>query len=208
MEIIIFDMDGTLLDSSRDITVSINHVRRVIYGLASLAVDKVIEIINREDRNLAMLFYGKEEYEKTAKNEFENHYHRQCIQTTNLYDGISTLINQLHSRKIRLSVATNAPSLFARRMLTQLGIYEKFDYIVGGLDVGNPKPHPEMIRLILNNCGFKQKRDRALMVGDSNKDMKAARRAGITGAFVSWGFSAHAQADIFLSRPEDLLDLW
>ncbi len=208
MEIIIFDMDGTLLDSSRDITASINHVRKVIYSLSPLTVDTVIEIINRENRNLAMLFYEREEYEKNAKSEFENHYHEQCIQTTCLYDGISVLIDQLHCREIRLSVATNAPSLFATRMLTHLKISEKFDHIVGGMDVANPKPHPEMIHMILDRCRFNPKRDRALMVGDSNKDMKAAKRAGISGAFVSWGFSRKAQADIFLSRPEELLSLW
>ena len=201
-------MDGTLLDSSRDITASVNHVRRVIYGLSPLAVDTVIEIINRENRNLALLFYEREEYEKRARSEFEDHYHEQCIQTTSLYNGISTLINHLHSRKIRLSVATNAPSRFARRMLTRLGVAQQFDYIIGGRDVENPKPHPEMIHLILDNCRFNPEHDRALMVGDSNKDMKAARQAGITGAFVRWGFSRGVQADIFLSRPEDLLKLW
>lgn len=208
MEVIIFDMDGTLLDSSRDITVSINHVRRVIYGLAPLAVETVVEIINRDNRNLAMHFYGRKDYEKKARDEFENHYNRQCIQTTILYNGINTLIDQLHGRGVRLSVATNAPSLFARRMLTHLGIAKKFDYIIGGMDVKNPKPHPEMIHLILSSCKFNPENDRALLVGDSDKDMKAARRAGISGAFAVWGFSHQVQADIILFCPEELLQLW
>ncbi len=208
MKIIIFDMDGTLLDSSKDITVSINHVRKTIYDLVPLTTHTVVEIINRENRNLAMLFYGTADYEKKAKNEFEKHYHQQCIQTTSLYEGVKTLINQLRLQKTRLSVASNAPSLFVRRMLTHFELSQKFDYIIGGLDVVNPKPHPEMINLILNKYRFDPKHDRALMVGDSNKDMQAASRAGITGAFVTWGFSRQAQADIFLSRPEDLLSLW
>ena len=207
MRIIIFDMDGTLIDSGHDITASVNHVRKKIYGLGPLTKEFVVEAINRDQRNLALMFYGTRLYEPAAQREFESHYHEQCIRTPCLYPGIRSLLAGLGRRGIGLSVATNAPARFAGRMLSHLGLGQLFDRIVGGEDVEEPKPHPAMLLDILKSYGYVPGRDRALMVGDSAKDMEAARRAGITGAFASWGFSRAGGGDVILSAPGEILPL-
>ena len=207
MRIIIFDMDGTLVDSRIDITTSVNHVRKKIYGLGPLTKDFVVEAINRDQRNLAMMFYGTRLYEPAAQREFESHYHEQCIRTTRLYPGIRSLLAGLGRQGVALSVATNAPARFAGRMLSHLGLGPYFDRIVGGEDVEQPKPHPAMLLDILQSYGYTPGRDRALMVGDSGKDMEAARQAGITGAFASWGFSRAGGGDVVLSSPGEILPL-
>ncbi len=207
MRIIIFDMDGTLIDSGHDITVSVNHVRKKIYGLGPLSKEFVVEAINRDQRNLALMFYGTPLYEPAAQQEFERHYHKQCIQSPRLYPGIRSLLDSLGNRGVGLSVATNAPARFAGRMLSHLGLGPFFDRIVGGEDVEEPKPHPAMLLDILKSYRYTPGHDLALMVGDSAKDMEAARRAGITGVFAAWGFSRAGGGDVVLSDPRDILPL-
>lgn len=207
MQIVIFDMDGTLIDSGHDITASVNHVRRLVYGLGPLSRDFVVEAINRDHRNLALLFYEVSTYEPEAQRVFEAHYHRQCIRTPRLYGGIDGLLNDFVALGVRLNVATNAPARFARRMLTHLGINDLFDAIVGSEDVEKCKPHPDMLHLVLDRHGYRPGQDFALMVGDNGKDMEAARRAGIAGAFVTWGFSPRGIGDFVCSSPDQLLHL-
>jgi len=207
VQIVIFDMDGTLIDSGHDITASVNYVRKKVYGLEPLTISFVIEAINRDQRNLALLFYEQATYQLEAKTIFEAHYYRQCVQTTRLYDGIGPLLNDLAGIGTRLSVATNAPAVFARRMLTRLGIDAAFDHIIGSENVEQPKPHPEMLQTILADYNFNPDRDFAIMVGDNSKDMEAARRADIPGVFVTWGFSPAGRGDIVVHQPEVLLQL-
>jgi phosphoglycolate phosphatase len=207
MKIVIFDMDGTLIDSGRDITASVNHVRKKVYGLGPLTISFVIEAINRDQRNLALLFYEKTTYEPEAKTIFEDHYHDQCVQTPCLYSGIGQLLDELAGDGVCLSVATNAPAVFAGRMLNHLGVADTFDKIIGSEDVKRSKPHPDMLHLILDEYGFTPERDFAIMVGDNGKDMEAARRAGIPGAFVTWGFSPQGEGDFVCDHPDELLQL-
>ncbi len=207
MEIVIFDMDGTLVDSGHDITTSVNHVRKCVYGLGPLSVEYVVEAINRDQRNLALLFYETPLYEPEARREFECHYHHQCIRTPRLYEGISELLDALARRKSRLSVATNAPARFAGRMMAHLALEPFFDRIIGSEDVARSKPHPDMLLALLDGYGYTPGRDRALMVGDNGKDMEAARLAGIPGAFATWGFSREGKGDVTLSRPDEILDV-
>lgn len=207
MKIVIFDMDGTLIDSQHDITISINHVRAEAYGLEPLGSDYVVEAINRYQRNLPKLFYNTEIYETHARELFEAHYFNQCIQSPRLYDGIRTLLKTLQDAKIHLAVATNAPSTFARRMLEHLEIAHYFSYIVGADMVNNPKPHADMLRYSLERFGYHSSKDSAWMIGDNSKDVEAAQNANICSVFATWGFSNEGEGDYVLSHPKHLLPL-
>ena len=175
MRIVIFDMDGTLIDSQHDITSSINHVRALNHGLPPLESRQVVEWINLPVRNLPELFYGTVIYESRDRDLFEAHYHDQCIQNPILYPGVRATLEALRSRNVRLAVATNAPSVFAKRMLGHLGIAGHFERIVGPDVVGASKPDPAMLLSILESTGFQKEVHRAWMVGDNSKDIDAAR---------------------------------
>ncbi|MBD3809780.1 MAG: HAD family hydrolase [Sulfuricurvum sp.] len=205
--IALFDMDGTLIDSGLDITLSINHVRQVIYHLEPLAVQTIIDAINAHQRNLAAIFYGTELYQPDAKALFEEHYYDQCIQNVRAYEGIEPMLERLSSSDVVMGVATNAQTLFAKRMLEHLGLDRFFDSIIGADRVENPKPHPNMLYYHLHRHNFQPGMDRAWMIGDNSKDMEAAARAGICGIFAGWGFSTTGEGDYFASSANDVVDI-
>lgn len=206
-KIVIFDMDGTLIDSGNDITHSVNYVRQERYSLSPMSVQSVVDAINAPHRNLAEIFYGTSRYEPEAKELFESHYYDQCIKNVSAYNGIIEVLETLRGGNARMGVATNAPGLFARRMLSHLGMEGYFELIVGADDVDEPKPHPQMIRRHLDHCGYRPGTDRAWMVGDNAKDMEAASNAGIEAVFAAWGFAAIADADPIAREPLELLRL-
>ncbi|MDD2829032.1 MAG: HAD family hydrolase [Sulfuricurvum sp.] len=188
-KIVIFDMDGTLINSAQDITISINYVRNQLYTLPPLDKSYIIEAINAHDRNLAELFYQTVHYEEGAKVLFEEHYHEQCIQNVYSYNEIVETLECLQSRGCNMSVATNAPSTFAHRMLNYVGIAPFFSSIIGADNVKFPKPHPQMIELLLEHHGYNPMEDSAWMIGDNSKDMMAGSEASINTIFAAWGFT-------------------
>lgn len=187
MRLIMFDMDGTLINSGFAITNSINYVRENL-GLEELERNFILEKLNEPDINSAEFFYGTKEFTPKQTKLFEEYYDKHCLSDLVLYDGIAKLIDDLKD-DFKLAVATNANSLYARRMLNHVGIGENFSTILGYDSVKNPKPHPEMVNKILNK--YSVSNTNAQMIGDSHKDIIAATKAGVDSVLVNWGFSNH-----------------
>lgn len=207
MKVVIFDMDGTLIDSKKDITVSINYVREINYSLAPLSEEFVVEAINMHDRNLAKLFYETDIYLRRDKDLFEKHYHSQCIQNVYLYEGVFDMLEGLRKADVKLSVATNAPTKFAKRMLEHLKVSLFFDLIIGADMVSESKPSPMMLNKILEHYGFDANAHKGWMVGDNSKDVLSAKSAGIEPIFVTWGFAKEGDENIVVKTPSEVLDI-
>jgi len=207
MKIVIFDMDGTLLDSKKDITISVNYIRKLHHNLEPLSEEYIVEVINMEDRNLSKLFYDTDIYLEKDRKLFEVHYKQQCIKNPYLYDGIFKLLKNLKESNVKLSVATNAPTTFAIMMLTHLKIIDMFDMVIGSDKVTLSKPNPEMIDKILEFYSFDKVKHKAWMVGDSYKDMKSAENAGIESIFALWGFTLETTHKIKFYKPMDIINI-
>jgi len=182
-------MDGTLVDSSKAITNTINYVRENL-GFERLESKYILEKVNDPSINSAEFFYGTKEFTDEQTVLFEEYYNKNCLLDLELYDGISKLVDDLKS-DFTLAVATNANSDFARKMLDHVGIEKHFSSILGYDSVKNPKPHPEMVQKILTAHDIQKQN--AQLIGDSHKDIMAATNAGVDSVLVNWGFSDHKE---------------
>ncbi|AXH15143.1 HAD family hydrolase [Malaciobacter mytili] len=189
MRLIMFDMDGTLVNSSKAITNTINYVRENI-GLTRLEDKFILEKVNDPSINSAEFFYGTPDFTDEQVFLFEEYYNEHCLTDLELYDGIAKLIDDLKSDFV-LAVATNANSQYAKKMLDHVGIGSYFPTILGYDSVVNPKPHPEMVNKILDKHNILN--INAQLIGDSHKDIMAATKAGVDSVLVNWGFTDHKE---------------
>lgn len=172
MKTVIFDMDGTLLDSSRAIEISVNNTRRELYGLAPIQRDFIVRTINDPSKNAFLEFYGKTEAsaEELAffEKEFVKNYHEFAV----LYDGIDGLLRHCKSSGYFVALASNAPAYTLQEILKKTGSRELFDLVVGADEHTPSKPDPAMLLRTIALSPHKK----AIFLGDSKKDELAAIR--------------------------------
>ena len=192
---IIFDMDGTLLDSSRSITKSINFVRNKL-GLKAFSVREVVKLINEPDQDLPKLFYEDKRPYSECRAIFEEHYMYNCTIDMDIFDGIENMLKTL-SKNYPMSVLTNAYGNFARKMLKHLKIDHYFKEIIGSDDINARKPDPKGIYYFIDKYNLDKKN--VFYVGDSLKDEECAKNAGIKYIFVDWGFGESKEPDFVLT---------
>jgi len=184
-KLIIFDMDGTLINSGDVIANTINFVRENI-GLPLMEKDVLLSQLNNPDINAADYFYGTSEFTDEQTKLFGEYYDKNCITDIALYDGIEDMLKQI-SKYFTLAIATNASVEFATKMVEHLNIDHYFNMIVGSNSVKNPKPHPDMLIKIMDELQFLS--DDSILIGDSLKDKNAALKANIDCILVEWGFT-------------------
>ncbi|MGB5793954.1 HAD family hydrolase [Poseidonibacter sp.] len=187
MHLIIFDMDGTLINSGFAITNTINYVRTNL-GLEELESNYILENVNDPNINSAEFFYGTKEFTDQQTKLFGEYYNEHCLHDLVVYDGIKELIDTLKN-DFTLAVATNANSVYAKKMLNHVELGSYFPTILGYDSVSKPKPHPEMVNKILDKHDILK--HNAQVIGDSHKDIMAATNAGVDSVLVNWGFSNH-----------------
>ncbi|WP_418185551.1 HAD family hydrolase [Aliarcobacter vitoriensis] len=192
MKLIIFDMDGTLLDSGYSIANTVNYVRENL-GFEPMHKNYILENVNDPNINSAEFFYGTKEFTKHQEELFKDYYNKNCLTDLVLYDGIKNLLDNLKG-EFKFAVATNANSVYANKMLNHLEINHYFSSILGYNDVEKPKPNPDMINKILDIHNIKK--ENAQLVGDSKKDIMAANNAGVDSILVNWGFSNYVDEAI------------
>ena len=187
MNLIMFDMDGTLINSGNMISNTVNYVRENI-GLPLLEKNHILEKLNDPNINSAEFFYGTKHFTPEQTHLFESYYTKNCLLELEIYDGIESLLHILKG-DFKLAVATNASSVFAKKMLAHLNLIEHFEVVYGYDSVTKPKPHPEMVYKIMET--IQTTKEKSLLIGDSHKDTQAAFNAGVDSILVNWGFSNH-----------------
>lgn len=201
--LIIFDMDGTLVNSSTTIANAINYVRKNL-GLAPMDEEKILSFVNDSSINPAQTFYHAKAFDKDHEKWFSEYYTKNHETELVLYDGIKELLETLKKHGKKLAVATNAYRGSTVESLTHLNIYELFDTIACFDDVGNAKPHPDMLFNILDTLDMTL--EESIFIGDSSRDEMASKKAKMDYIMVDWGFSEHSNKEVVQSV-EDLKGL-
>ncbi len=208
--LLIFDLDGTLVDSRRDIAKAVNLTFRDI-GFPEKPVELIYSYVGDGVRRLIRKAVEREDQDllDRALRIFEGHYLRHLLDETRLYPGMEAVL--AHFRTKKKAMVTNKPILFTREIVKGLGLTEDFDPIVGGEMGINLKPHPEMILKVLETLKVPQ--TEAVMIGDSLNDLEAARAAGIFTCAVGYGLGdaealRAAAPDFFAEEVADLKGLF
>ena len=190
-KLIIFDMDGTLVNSSLTIANAINYVRQNL-GFEPMAQEYILRLVNDHTINPAQTFYHAKTFDRDHEKWFSEYYTKNHQCELVLYDGIKELLDTLKGKGHDLAVATNAYRGSTIESLTHLEVYEHFDAIACYDDVPQGKPHPDMLHKILDELGHHA--HDTLFIGDGPRDALASKRAEIDYIMVDWGFTDHINA--------------
>ncbi|RUM72198.1 MAG: haloacid dehalogenase [Sulfurovum sp.] len=190
-KLIIFDMDGTLVNSSLTIANAINYVRKQL-GFAPMETSKILNAVNDHTLNPAQTFYHAKTFDADHEKWFSEYYTQNHDKELTLYEGIKDLLIALKKKGYLLAVATNAYRQSTIESLEYLEIYPLFDAIVCYDDVPQGKPHPDMLYTLLDQLHCKA--NEALFIGDGPRDEMAAKKANIAYIMVDWGFTEHTNA--------------
>lgn len=184
----IFDLDGTLLDSKKDIAAAANATIRHMGG-TELPDEHIYEFVGRGVRDLVRQAVAKvpDASVDEALRYFNSYYQDHCLDFTVLFPEVRETLVQLKSEGRGLAVLTNKPQSFADIIMTGLGIADWFSVIKGG-ESGHPhKPDPITTRWVLEQMAAEPAR--TLMVGDSVVDYDTAKLVGMDSALMLYGFS-------------------
>jgi len=206
---LVFDLDGTLIDSKRDLVQSVNATLREI-GRAELPEDLVASYVGSGAPVLIRRALGgmaSAEEQESALKFFLAHYEEHKLDYTKEYPGVRETLEQL--RGVPMAVLTNKPVNISVRILEGLGMAEFFRAIYGGNSFATKKPDPLGANTLLMELGILG--SESAMVGDSEVDVQTARNAGMISAIVNFGFGTHDRkthpADIYLDRMDELVPL-
>ena len=200
--LLIFDLDGTLVDSKKDLTASVNHIRYQ-FDLPTLTEDEIAAFIGNGALMLIRRALGAKATEVNVQaglQTFLAYYRAHMLDCTTLYAGVRDALERLAAVS-RLAVLTNKPVHFSCAMLDGLGIYKHFAAVYGGNSFDKKKPDPVGIFQILSDT--KCQRERTWMIGDSAVDVLTGRNASVKTCGVTYGYATETFKDV---PPDFLID--
>ncbi len=183
---VIFDLDGTILDTIEDLNTSLNYVLKQ-YGYPSRSLADARRFVGNGIRRLIELGAGgvSDETLDAMLADFKTHYAIHCLDKTRPYDGIPELLCALRAAGIQTAVVSNKAD-FAVQELIERFFPGLFDIAVGEREGVRRKPAPDSVNEVLLNLGVS--RENAVYIGDSEVDIQTAKNAGLPCIAVSWGF--------------------
>jgi len=202
-ELIIFDMDGTLIDSVPSLAYAINYMLQKL-GKATLEEEIIREYVgNGADILVKRALVVDKNYEykeiadsyfKEAKEIFLNFYGKNLNAKTTLYTDVSQTLEFLKTKGYTLALATNKPIEFVGDMLKHFNLDSFFTIYLGGGSTEFKKPHPQILQKICQELDIKP--SKSVMVGDSSSDILAAKRANIDSIALTYGYNQGISLEI------------
>jgi 2-phosphoglycolate phosphatase len=193
---VLFDLDGTLVDSYPAITASVNHVRG-LRGLPPLSVAEVTPHVGRGPAHLLQKTVGEHDVEPAVV-AYRDHHPSVLRQLTRLLPGARETLSALHRSGRKVGICSNKPVAFTRELIACLGLAGSLDVVLGPEDVGRIKPAPDILLCALSRLGVSP--SEALYVGDMTVDVETARAAGLRVWVVATGSDTPEALDA--ARPD------
>ena len=209
IELVLFDLDGTLIDSKVDIANAVNLTLADL-GLPLRSLEEIFSFVGDGVKRLLQLSVGEanvEQYEEALRI-FRQHYLAHCLDTTEFYPKIWDILSSMNGRQC--AIVTNKTLEYTVRIIDGLRASENFVAIECPRDSSELKPDPGMLLRVLEK--LKISADRTLMVGDSTNDVRAAQSIGVPACAVGYGYGNREkvmalQPEYYCEHPDDLLDL-
>lgn len=186
---IIFDLDGTLIDAYRAINASFNYTMRAL-GLPRQSAAIIRKAVGWGDELLLAPFVKKKDLAR-ALLIYRRHHRRSLPEMARLFPGTRFVLDRLKKRNLKLAVASNRPKEFSRILLLRLRLEKYFDYVLCADELKHGKPHPEMLLKVMKKLAVSRKE--TLYVGDMTIDAQAGRRAKVKTVIVTGGSSTPSQ---------------
>jgi phosphoglycolate phosphatase len=210
-DLLIFDLDGTLVDSSLDLAHSVNATR-LAFKLPPLDNELVYSYVGNGAHVLVQKAMGSEFGEKQTQRALEyflDYYRQHMLDNTRLYPGVREALDRLRAEGLQMAVLTNKPVRFSRDILAGLGVGGHFFQVYGGNSFEQKKPDPAGVDVLISESGVPK--ERTMIVGDSAVDVLTARNAGVRICGVTYGFQPESleaePPDFLVDRMEELADL-
>ncbi|HLS05848.1 MAG TPA: HAD-IA family hydrolase [Wenzhouxiangella sp.] len=210
---VLFDLDGTLIDSAPDLVLALNRIRAE-RGLDALGVDMMREFVSRGARGL--LKAGMPDWadmpadrQNRLLNQLLDYYEAACWVKSRPFDGIPSVMKALEERGIAMGIVTNKVNRFARPVLEQAGWSARFGCLVAGDSTNLPKPAPEPVLMACELLEVPP--GEVFFVGDDKRDVLAGAAAGTRTVVAAWGYLPAGDngtgwgADRMAKTPADLL---
>lgn len=209
VDLLIFDLDGTLIESKWDIAHSVNHTL-VALGLPARPIEEIFGFVGDGVKRLLRLAVGEgnqERFEEALK-VFRGHYVEHCLDRTTFYPGIEPMLQHFSDKP--KAIATNKSIEYTRVIVNGLGP-KHFTYMVGGDNGFGLKPEPGMLLHIMTQLNVSK--ERTVLIGDSTNDINGGHNAGIRVCAVGYGMGNRermeaCQPDWFIEQPEQLTELF
>jgi len=214
IQLVIFDLDGTLIDSRLDLIHSVNAMLRHL-GRPELPGDVVASYVGDGAPMLVRRALGDPKDEKVLNDALEYflaYYKKHKLDHTTVYAGIPEVLQQIQSNgsQRKMAVLSNKPVNPSRAIVDALGLGRFFTHVYGGNSFETKKPDPLGSRTILKEAGVTP--EQALIVGDSSIDVLTGRNAGLATCGVTYGFAPHTlgevQHDVMVDSPQELGELF
>ncbi len=180
---LLFDLDGTLVDSLPDLTTTINQLR-TDFNLSTLSISQVRNYVGDGARALVQRALPEGSFDQEKLTSFLTYYQQNLCELSSPYPGIREMLEQLN--EYPLAVVTNKPQQMATELLESLELSKYFRFVLGGDSCAQKKPHPAPVLEALRQ--LKAEQQSSLMVGDHHTDIRAAKAAGVPACFCRWGY--------------------
>ena len=206
---LIFDFDGTIVDTAPDVLTCANLTLRKL-GMRPITLEQARRSIGPGPDNFARIVLPEGEQDRFDEfiDIFRQFYHEHCLDRTRPFPGVPEMLAELEG--FPKAIATNKPKIYTTKILDALDLSQFFDVVIGPDDVARLKPAPDM--LLAAASALEVPPARALMVGDTDNDVLAARAAGMKVCAVTWGYSPlevllKSSPDFLIHEPAELLKI-